>query len=97
MPATTCFSPEIETMERSDLDSLIDERVRYTVQYAAEHSPFYRHWFKENRIQPGEIRVHEDLLSLPLISGKTIREHQPPVTQNFEFLSTDWSSIFSIQ
>jgi len=91
------FSPDIETMDRSDLDSLIDDRVRYTVRYAADHSPFYRHWFRENRINPEEVRVHEDLLALPLISGKTIREHQPPVTPEFEFLSTDWSNIFSIQ
>ena len=64
---TGTFPPDIETMERSDLDALIDERVRYTVQYAADHSPFYRHWFRENRIEPKEIRVHEDLLSLPLV------------------------------
>jgi len=97
MPVGTCFSPAIETMGRSDLDALIDDRVRYTVQYAAEHSPFYRHWFRENRIEPKEIRVHEDLLGLPLVSGKTIREHQPPVTPEFEFLSTNWSNVFSIQ
>ena len=52
MPAGSYFSPEIETMDRSDLDALIDERVRYTVQYAADHSPFYRHWFREHRINP---------------------------------------------
>lgn len=97
MPAGNYFSPDIETMGRSDLDALIDERIRYTVQYAADHSPFYRHWFHENRIEPKEIRGHEDLFSLPLISGKTIREHQPPVAPEFQFLSTDWSNVFSIQ
>ncbi|WP_321505372.1 coenzyme F390 synthetase [uncultured Methanoregula sp.] len=97
MPAGSYFSPEIETMERGGLDALIDERVRYTVRYAAEHSAFYRHWFRENGINPGEIRVHEDLLDLPIISGKTIREHQPPVTPEFEFLSTSWGNVFSIQ
>jgi len=91
------FSREIETLERSDLDALIDERVRYTVAYAAGHSPFYRHWFRENNIDPGEIRAHEDLRELPVISGRTIREHQPPVTPAFEFLSTRWEDIFSIQ
>jgi phenylacetate-coenzyme A ligase PaaK-like adenylate-forming protein len=97
MASGAYFSEEIETMERSDLDGLIDERVRYTVQYASLHSPFYRHWFRENRIDPGAIRVHEDLLELPIISGRSIREHQPPVTPEFEFLSADWNSIFSIQ
>jgi coenzyme F390 synthetase len=91
------FSPEIETMDRSNLDALIDERVRYTVNYAAEHSPFYRSWFRNHSISPKEIRAHEDLLSLPVISGKTIREHQPPLTPEFEFLSADGESIFSIQ
>ena len=84
-------------MERGDLDALIDERVRYTVHYAAEHSLFYRNWFRENNINHGEIREHEDLLSLSVISGKTIREHQPPLTPEFEFLSTEWSNVFSIQ
>jgi coenzyme F390 synthetase len=97
MPGGSYFDKEVETMERSDLDALIDERVRYTVQYAAEHSPFYRHWFRENRINPAEIRVHEDLLNLPVVSGKTIREHQPPATPEFEFLSTGWNDVFSIQ
>jgi len=97
MPDGPFFSPEVETLDRGDLDTLIDERVRYTVQYAATRSPFYRHWFQKNRIDPGSIRVHEDLLELPLVSGKTIREHQPPVTPEFQFLSADWDAIFSIQ
>jgi coenzyme F390 synthetase len=97
MPEGSYFSPEIETMERGELDTLIDERVRYTIQYAAEHSPFYRNWFRKNRINPDEIRDHEDLLTLPVVSGHTIREHQPPVVPEFEFLSTDWNNVFSIQ
>jgi len=97
MPDGTFFAKTIETLPRSELDALIDERVRYTVRYAAEHSPFYRHWFHENNINPDEIRVHEDLLSLPVISGKMIREHQPPNTPDFEFLSASWADIFSIQ
>ena len=97
MSADRYYNPGIETMERGDLDALIDERVRYTVQYAAENSPFYRNWFRENNINPEKIREHEDLLSLPIISGKTIREHQPPITPEFEFLSTDWNNVFSIQ
>jgi coenzyme F390 synthetase len=94
MPAY--YNP-VETMDRDSLDTLIDERVRYTVSYANEHSPFYHHWFRTNGINPDEIRLHEDLLNLPVISGKTIREHQPPVSQDFRFLSTDWANVFTIQ
>ena len=97
MAAAAYHNRQIETMERSGLDALVDERVRYTIRYANEHSPFYRHWFKENRINPDEIRVHEDLLNLPIISGKTIREHQPPLTPEFEFQSAGWGDVFTIQ
>ena len=97
MPNGSFFAKTIETLPRSELDALIDERVRYTVRYAADHSPFYRHWFHEHHINPDEIRVHEDLLSLPLISGTMIREHQPPETPDFRFLSAAWTDIFSIQ
>ena len=91
------YNPRIEKIDRDNLDSLIDERVRSTVKYANEHSPFYRNWFKKNRITPGDIRVHEDLLQLPIVSGRTIREHQPPNTPDFQFLSTGWGEVFTIQ
>ena len=90
------YNPETETMKRDGLDALIDERVRYTIRYAAEHSPFYRKWFKNNRIKPDTIREHEDLLELPVINGTTIRTHQPPVTDEFCFKSAPWEDIYTI-
>jgi phenylacetate-coenzyme A ligase PaaK-like adenylate-forming protein len=90
-------NPGIETMDRDSLESLIDERVRYTIRYAHEHSPFYRHWFRLNGIDPGDVRVHEDLLQLPIVSGRTIRENQPPNSPDFRFLSTDPGDVFTIQ
>src|SRR5660398_189186 len=65
-------------MDRGELDALVDERIRYTVQFAAENSPFYRKWFRTNKIDPSTITEHEDLRDLPIISGKNVRERQPP-------------------
>ncbi|HIH94709.1 TPA: coenzyme F390 synthetase [Methanosarcina acetivorans] len=90
------FNPEIETMYRGELDALIEERVRYTVKYAAENSPFYRKWFEKHRVNPGDIKAHEDLLELPIISGKTIRENQPPERKDFMFRSVGWEDVFTI-
>ncbi len=90
------FRKAIETMPRDDLDAVIDERVRYTIQYAHDHSPFYRKWFKKNSIDIREIREHEDLLKLPIISGQTIRNNQPPFTDSFEFLSAHMDEIYTI-
>ncbi len=52
------FNEKIETMSRGDLDALIEERIRYTVKYASEHSPFYKKWFKENKINPSKMCAH---------------------------------------
>lgn len=96
MPGEEYFNKSIETMDRSDLDAQIDERVKYTITYADEHSPFYHHWFQEHRIDPGEVATHEDLLDLPIVSGITIREHQPPETPTFDFMSVPWEEVFTI-
>ena len=90
------FNERIETMSKDDLDALIEERIQYTVKYASENSPFYRKWFREHRINPSDVRTHEDLRELPIISGKTIRENQPPESAEFEFRSIDWREIFTL-
>ncbi len=96
MAGTHYHREPIETMERDALNELIDERVRYTIQYANEHSPFYRQWFTGHRIDPASIRTHEDLLSLPVISGADIRACQPPATEEFLFRSAAWEDVFTI-
>jgi coenzyme F390 synthetase len=90
------FNEEMETMGRAELDALIDERIHYTVNYAHEHSPFYKKWFRERGIKPSDIRTHEDLLELPIISGSTIRDNQPPETSDFEFKSVDWEKVYTL-
>ncbi len=90
------YNEEIETMDRDRLDSLVDERIAYTVSFAAEHSPFYRKFFREHKIRPADITTHDDLLGLPIISGQVIRENQPPVTEDFMFRSMDWNGIYTV-
>lgn len=89
-------NPAVETLGRPDLDTLIDERVRSTVRYASEHSPFYRRWFERHGIRPEAIREHEDLRDLPVISGATIRRYQPPHTGEFCFKSVPWEAVFTV-
>ncbi|MDI6644018.1 MAG: coenzyme F390 synthetase [Methanobacteriaceae archaeon] len=90
------YNEEIETMDRNQLDALVEERIKYTVEYAYENSPFYRKWFENNNIKPSDIKTHDDLRELPIITGSTIREKQPPETNDFEFKCTDWDNVFTI-
>jgi len=93
---TSYFNPEIETMDRGDLDALVEARIKYTVRYAYDNSPFYNKWFKRNNITVSDIRTHEDLQELPIISGKIMRDHQPPETEKFEFKCGNWKDIYTI-
>ncbi len=90
------FREDIETLPRDELDALVDERIRYTVKYAYENSPYYRKWFDKNGVNYYDVHNHEDLRELPIISGRIIRENQPPETNNFEFKSTSWGNVFTI-
>ena len=90
------YNEDIETMQRDELDELVQEKLRYTIDYAVKHSSFYRKWFEENNVRPSDIKEHEDLLELPLVSGSLIRENQPPVTDDFRFMSTGWEDVFTI-
>jgi coenzyme F390 synthetase len=90
------FNSKMETLPIDDIESIVEERIRYTVEYAQKHSPFYRKWFFNNQIDPKDIRSHEDLLELPIISSGTIRENQPPKTNDFAFKSVSNKDIFTV-
>lgn len=90
------FNTEMETMPRKDIDNVIEQRIQYTVSYAEKNSPFYKSWLKKHNITSKNIKTHEDLRELPIISSETIRKNQPPQTEEFEFKSSIDSDIFTI-
>lgn len=82
------WNEKIETMPRKELDKLIEKKLRYTVRYAYEFSPFYHRLFDEIKIKPSDIKNQKDLLrKLPVITKKDIIENQPPKTETFNFFS----------
>ena len=49
------FNKTIETMNRKELDALVENRIRYTIKYANANSPFYKKWFRKHN-KPDFIR-----------------------------------------
>jgi phenylacetate-CoA ligase len=49
-------------------------RLRQTLDYVYEHSPFYREMFEDCRIRPGEVREPADLQGLPFTTSADIRD-----------------------
>ncbi len=50
-----------------------DRRVRQIVRHAATTVPYYRDWFCQQGVDPGEIRTANDLQRLPLIDKSAVR------------------------
>jgi len=72
-------------LSRSELEELKRERLQYTVEYAYEHSPFYRELMDENGVEPADIQTFEHLEQLPVVTGDDIRQNQPPITDAHRF------------
>lgn len=72
-------------VQQAELRDVKRERIRYTVQYAYEHSPFYKEIMDRNSIEPKDIETIADLRQLPVVTGRDIRENQPPSTNKHRF------------
>lgn len=49
-----------------------DRRVRWLVKYAARTVPWYRDFFREQRLDPRDIRKAEDLAGLPILEKSQV-------------------------
>ena len=85
---TKYWNKEIETMPRKKLERLINKKLRHTIRYAYEFSPFYHRLFDDLNLKPEDIKDQNELLKkLPIITRTHIIENQPPKTEDFLFFS----------
>jgi phenylacetate-CoA ligase len=68
------WNPYLETLSRERLLELELHNFRKLLQYAKEHSPFYRKRYKD--IVPEDIKTKEDLRRLPLLDKEDLRAVQ---------------------
>jgi len=59
------FNSELETLSRSKLRKLQNERLQWQVKRVYERVAFYKNLFDENGIDPKEIKGLDDLHKLP--------------------------------
>jgi phenylacetate-CoA ligase len=71
------FQPEIEKMDRSELETLQLERLKATVLNCYENIEFYRNTFDAAGIDPRFITSLSDLQSLPFTNKQDMRDAYP--------------------
>lgn len=77
MSDRTYFQEEIETLEKSWLQTLQLERLKAIVERVYAQNAFYRRLYDQAGVKPADIRRLEDIQRLPFLEKKTVREAYP--------------------
>lgn len=71
--------PKIEKSSIAEIKAFQKEKLKETLRYLNENSPFYKRFFKENNIQISEIKTLEDIQRIPV----TTKDHLQQFNDDF--------------
>lgn len=71
--------PEIEKASPREIKILQEKKLKETLYYLSENSPFYKRFFEENDIEISEIKTLEDILKIPV----TTKDHLQQFNDDF--------------
>ena len=71
--------PDIEKATTAEIKIFQEEKLKETLRYLNENSPFYKTFFKENQIEISEINTLEDLQKIPV----TTKDHLQQFNNDF--------------
>ena len=64
-----------EKLSREQMSQLNFELCKKTVQYAYEHSPFYKQHFDKNGFKPESLKSPSDWGKVPILTKQDIKDH----------------------
>ncbi len=67
--------PEIEKASKAVIKTFQEEKLKETLHYLDENSPFYKRFFEENIIEVSEIKTLEDLLQIPVTTKDHLQQY----------------------
>ena len=71
------YQPEIETMDRNELEKLQLERLQKQVKNVYENVPMYRERMDKKGVKPEDIKELKDLAKLPFTTKQDLRDYYP--------------------
>lgn len=71
------WSPDSETLSRTQMATLQLDRLRWSLRWAAERIPFYRDSFASAKISADSVQGLEDLPRIPFTRKAHLRDHYP--------------------
>lgn len=85
------YQPEIETMDRNELEKLQLERLQKQVKNVYENVPMYRERMDKKGVKPEDIKELKDLAKLPFTTKQDLRDYYP-----FDLFAADKKDIVRI-
>jgi phenylacetate-CoA ligase len=70
------YDPEIEMMDREELETFQLHQLKLQLKRCYRNSEFYREKFKKAGITPDDIRSLDDVIHLPFVTKAELREEQ---------------------
>ncbi|MBB6370984.1 phenylacetate--CoA ligase family protein [Chryseobacterium shigense] len=69
------FYPAIEKSGIEEIKKFQEQKLQELMPYLETHSPFYQKLFKENNINPADIRTLEDLQKIPTTTKNDLQQY----------------------
>lgn len=79
--------PQIEKSSVQEIKTFQEEKLKGMLEYVNEKSPFYKRYFKENKVEISEIKTIEDLQKIPVTTKDQLQQF------NDDFLCVSTSEI----
>lgn len=77
MTTDMIWNPEIECAEREQMHELQSNRLTGMVKRMYDNVPFYRNKFDEIGLEPGDIKIVDQLKDLPFTNKNDLRDNYP--------------------
>ncbi|MBW1730982.1 MAG: phenylacetate--CoA ligase [Deltaproteobacteria bacterium] len=90
------YDPEIETMDREQLEELQLKRLKWQVKRCYEFSEFYRERFDNIGLDPEDIKSLDDITKIPPVTKEELRQEQiahPPFGRYVVAPQKDWREL----
>ncbi|MDW8086205.1 MAG: phenylacetate--CoA ligase, partial [Ignisphaera sp.] len=71
------WNPSLETIDRSELERIKLEKLRYQLVRLYQNSPYYHRKMKEAKIEPSDIKTLKDIERLPFTTKEDLRNAYP--------------------
>ncbi len=71
------YQPEVETMDREELEALQLDRMKWSLKHAYENVDFYKEAFDEAGVKPEDLNSLEDISKFPFVVKQDMRDAYP--------------------